>query len=113
MLDIIAGEVSCEGDPRLTAQDLPERWLQAPPKFNQHKHQPTAATAEEITEVNPVGPASDGLLEPGERVNTGFKQQFLRFLMRGFVQQYRPFSTIVFDYCLIFCAGMIFGISLR
>ena len=51
------------------------------------------------------------LLDPAKREHSGFGRQFGLFLRRSLAQQYRPFSTVLVDYALIFLAGGMFGMA--
>ena len=109
IMDIIGGEVPHDAqDPSLdcaalqeSGQSLATKWEQDT-VFNTHVSSTAAA----------AGSEGDGE-DAKTRKNADFFQQLMHYTKRGFVQQYRPFNTVLVDYSLIFIAGALLGLSQR
>jgi ABC-type multidrug transport system ATPase subunit len=116
IMDIIGGEVPHEGqDPQLDCVALQESGINLAKKweddtvFNTHH----AGGSSSSTYDSNVGGADGNGTDAKDRKKAAFVHQLLTYTKRAFVQQYRPFNTVLLDYSLIFIAGALLGLAQR
>ena len=100
--DIIGGEVKCDGDPTLSHQDLPDKWLQDT-IFNTHTEGGAHNADAQLDAWK--------LVDPKSRKPASFWNQLTLYTLRALQQQYRPLKTVMVDYALIFVSGTLLGMS--
>jgi hypothetical protein len=119
IMDIIGGEVQHDSnDPLLDCRVLQESGLALAKKWEQDT---TFNTPQQDNDATPQTDSSipvhvgggAPLLDAKLRKKTPFLQQLLLYTKRGFIQQYRPFNTVLVDYSLIFIAGALLGLAQR
>ena len=117
-MDIIGGEVQHDtNDPKLECTVLQESGLALAEKWERDtvfnlSHQEAGSQVDSDDGSAAAGGGAP-LMDAKLRKKADFKQQLLHYTSRGFIQQYRPFNTVLVDYSLIFISGALLGLAQR